>query len=320
MAFGLRNAGQTFQRFVNEVVRGLEFCFAYIDDILVYSKDHTEHAEHLRILFGRLNEYGVVINPAKCVFGAEEVSFLGYRVTAQGTSPPKDRIKDLVDFPPPKTVEGMRRFLGMINFYRRFLPDAAKFQAPLIDAVTATQGKGKKPFMWTPQLEESFNTCKESLSSATTLVHPDPNSKLGLFTDASGTHIGSCLQQRSDDNEPWQPLAYFSRKLTKKQMEWPTYYRELLAVYESVQHFRHILEVQHATIYTDHKPLVYAFVGETSYHRHNLTNCHSSASLLPTSSTSRVKTTSFRFRSGWSARHTVLSLLPARDATRTTPR
>lgn len=260
MTFGLRNAGQTFQRFVDEVVRSLDFCFAYIDDILVFSRDHAEHAEHLRILFGRLNEYGVVINPGKCVFGAEEVSFLGYRVSAKGTRPPEDRIKDLKEFPQPKTIQGMRRFLGMINFYRRFLPDAAKFQAPLIDAVAASQSKGKQPFPWTAQLEESFDACKESLSSATMLVHPDPKAKLGLFTDASGTHIGSCLQQRIDDSADWQPLAYFSRKLTTKQTEWPTYYRELLAVYESVQHFRHILEVQHVTVYTDHKPLVYAFV------------------------------------------------------------
>jgi len=260
MGFGLRNAGQTFQRFVDEVVRGLDFCFAYIDDILVFSRNSSEHAEHLRILFTKLNEYGIVINSAKCVFGAEEVSFLGYRVNAKGTRPPEDRIKDLMDFPPPKTVQGMRRFLGMINFYRKFLPCAAKFQAPLIDAVTATQGKGKAPFLWTPQREESFNNCKQSLATATMLVHPDPKAQIGLFTDASGTHIGSCLQQRTHDNTDWQPLAYFSRKLTNKQAEWPTYYRELLAVYESVQHFRHILEVQHVTIYTDHKPLVHAFV------------------------------------------------------------
>lgn len=245
MTFGLRNAGQTFQRFIDEVVRGLDFCFAYVDDILVHSKNHAEHAEHLQTLFQRLHEYGVVINPAKCVFGADEVSFLGYRVSAAGTRPPEDRIQALRDFPPPKTVQGMRRFLGMVNFYRRFLPDAAKFQAPLIDAVAAIQGKGAKPFTWTPALEEAFEACKNSLTSATLLSHPDCSASLGLFTDASSTHIGACLQQHHSDNEDWQPLAYFSKKLNPKQIDWPAYYRELLAVYESVQHFRHILEVQH---------------------------------------------------------------------------
>lgn len=259
MTFGLRNAGQTFQRFIDEVVRGLTFCFGYVDDLLIYSSDSTTHTEHLRILFERLHQYGVIVNPAKCVFGVTEVSFLGYKISANGTQPPEDRIQALRDFPPPKTIQGMRRFLGMINFYRRYLPNAAKFQAPLIDAVAATHSKGPKPFPWTPELEENFNACKMSLASATMLAHPDNSAQLALFTDASGTHIGSCLQQRSNDNGQWQPLAYFSRKLTTKQTEWPTYYRELLAVYESVQHFRHILEVQHVTIYTDHKPLIYAF-------------------------------------------------------------
>lgn len=257
MTFGLRNAGQTFQRFIDEVVRGFNFCFAYVDDILVYSRDPQQHAEHLRLLFHRLHQYGVVINPAKCVLGAAEVTFLGYRINAAGTFPPEDRIRALVDFAPPKTVQGVRRFLGMVNYYRRFLPDAAKYQAPLIDAVAATNSKGAKPFPWTPELEQCFDNCKKSLANVTTLSHPNCEAPLGLFTDASSMHVGACLQQKVDDN--WQPLAYFSKKLTEKQSQWPAYYRELLAVYESVQHFRHILEVQNATVFTDHKPLVYAF-------------------------------------------------------------
>lgn len=259
MSFGLRNAGQTFQRFVDEVVRGLGFCFAYLDDILVFSKDHVQHQQHLRTLMARLNEYGVVINPSKCVIGAEEVLFLGYKVSAAGTLPPKERIQALADYSPPKTVQGMRRFLGMVNFYRRFLPGAAGYQALLIDAVAATHSKGAKPFPWTPELHESFEVCKKSLESATLLSHPNSNAQLGLFTDASGTHIGACLQQRAKDDDEWQPIAFFSQKLNLKQKEWPAYYRELLAMYESVQHFRHFLEVKHTTIYTDHKPLVYAF-------------------------------------------------------------
>lgn len=258
MTFGLRNAGQTFQRFIDEVVRGLDFCFAYVDDILVYSKDPQQHSEHLRLLFERLHQYGVVINPAKCVLGAAEVTFLGYRINAAGTHPPNDRIRALVEFPLPKTVQGVRRFLGMVNYYRRFLPDAAKYQAPLIDAVAATNSKGAKPFPWTPKLEQCFDDCKKSLANVTTLAHPNCEVPLGLFTDASSMHVGACLQQKVNDS--WQPLAYFSKKLTEKQSQWPAYYRELLAVYESVQHFRHILEVQIATVFTDHKPLVYAFI------------------------------------------------------------
>lgn len=257
MTFGLRNAGQTFQRFIDEVTRGLDFCFPYVDDILVYSADETLHREHLRILFGRLQEYGVVLNPSKCVLGAREVIFLGHHISPEGTRPPQDRVQAILDFPPPKTVQGVRRFLGMLNYYRRFVPHAAQAQAPLIDAVVATNGKGAKPFIWSPELLDHFETCKRSISGATLLQHPMTGVPLGLFTDASSTHVGSCLQQKLAGS--WQPLAFFSKKLTPRQATLPAYYRELLAVYESVQHFRHILEAQHTTIYTDHKPLVYAF-------------------------------------------------------------
>lgn len=257
MSFGLRNAGQTFQRFIDQVVSGLDFCFVYVDDILVFSKDEMQHSEHLRALFQRLSDYGVTVNPAKCTLGASEVTFLGCRINSEGTRPPEDRIQALRDFPPPKTVQGLRRFLGMVNYYRRFLPRAAREQAPLVDAIVAVNGKGNKPVLWTPELLRAFEACKQSLSTATLLVHPVCDAPLGLFTDASSAHIGACLQQRV--NDMWRPIGFFSRKLTARQAEWPAYYRELLAVYESVQHYRHILEAQHATIYTDHKPLVYAF-------------------------------------------------------------
>lgn len=258
MTFGLRNAGQTFQRFIDEVVQGLNFVYAYVDDILVFSRDAQEHTEHLRALFRRLQQYGVVINPSKCRFGLPEVTFLGYHISAAGTRPPVERITALQNFPLPKTIQGVRRFLGMVNYYRRFLPKAALLQAPLVTAVAETKGKGAQPFPWTTELEDCFTKCKQSLSNATLLAHPVGDAPLGLYTDASSTHVGSCLQQRV--NNTWQPIAFFSKKLTAKQAEWPAYYRELLAVYESVQHFRHILEAQHATIYTDHKPLLYAFV------------------------------------------------------------
>lgn len=257
MTFGLRNAGQTFQRFIDEVVRGLDFCYPYVDDILVFSQSLEEHIQHLRLLFQRLRDYGVVINPAKCVLAAKEVKFLGYVIGKDGSRPPPERIEALQSFPLPKTVEGLRRFLGMVNFYRRFIPGAAELQAPLIDVLASSQLKGSKPVPWTTDLELAFQKCKDHLGSATLLAHPVPDAQLGLFTDASSSHVGACLQQNIKGH--WQPLAFFSKKLSVKQTTWPAYYRELLAVYEAVQHFRHILEAQHVTVFSDHKPLIYAF-------------------------------------------------------------
>jgi cleavage and polyadenylation specificity factor subunit 1 len=145
----------------------------------------------------------------------------------------------------------------MLNFYRRFLPHAAAIQAPLHAALSGPKMKGSHPITWTPDLHRAFDECKASLSRATLLAHPDPSAPLALVTDASTSAMGAVLQQRVDN--AWQPLAFFSRKLNPAQSKYSAYDRELLAVYEAVRHFRHMLEARHFIIFTDHKPITYAF-------------------------------------------------------------
>jgi hypothetical protein len=118
------------------VLRGFDFCFAYLDDIFVFSRSLEKHEQDLRALFTQLQRYGYIINPAKCVFRASEVTFLGYKVSAEGSQPLEERVTHLQDSHPPKTASPLRRFLGMLNFYRRFLPHAAATQAPLHDALS----------------------------------------------------------------------------------------------------------------------------------------------------------------------------------------
>ncbi|KAM0726709.1 Retrovirus-related Pol polyprotein from transposon 297 [Formica fusca] len=257
MPFGLRNAAQTFQRFINEVLYGLDFCYAYIDDILVASKSREEHDRHLRKLFQRLNDYGLRINPAKCIFGEEHVKFLGYVVTKEGTKPLPEKVQAIQEFPKPTTVKQMRQFLGMLNFYRRFIPGAAVDQAKLNDTLAGPKKKGKAPIQWTIELDEAFERTKSSLSRATLLSHPDPRSKLAVTTDASDSAIGAVVQQKS--GEDWQPLAFMSKKLSPAQRKYSPYDRELLAIYLAIKYYRHLLEGREFTIYTDHKPITYAF-------------------------------------------------------------
>ena len=116
MPFGLRNATQTFQRFIDEVLRGLDFVYAYIDDLLIASSSEAEHLAHLKIIFQCLSEYGVVINPSKCVFGASSLDFLGHHVSPTGISPLKAKVQAIQDFLPPKSVKQLREFLGLVNF------------------------------------------------------------------------------------------------------------------------------------------------------------------------------------------------------------
>lgn len=263
MTFGLRNAAQTFQRFMNNVVfQGLDFLYNFVDDTIIGSRTNEEHREHLETVFKRLNQYGITINTSKCEFGKSELDFLGYRVSAKGTRPLEDRVKVIAEYPKPETVEQLRRFLGMINFYRTHLPKAATYQSVLHAYLHNSKRKDKSKINWSTEAEEAFESCKNSLREAALLAHPVASAPLALFTDASNTCAGAVLQQKV--NASWQPLSFFSCKFSEAQAKYSAYDRELLAIYMATKHFRHMIEGQHVTVYTDHKPLVYALHKKSS--------------------------------------------------------
>lgn len=257
MSFGLRNAAQTFQRFMDEVLRGLDFCFPFIDDVLIASANDSEHKAHLRAVFERFNDHGILLNVGKCVFAVPEIEFLGYLVSSEGTKPLTDRVKAIQNFSKPKTIKELRRFLGALNFYRRFITGAAKLQAPLHALLAGPKVKSNSPVVWTPALEDAFDACRSSIANAALLAHPDSSAPLAIVTDASDFAIGSVIQQEVEGH--WQPLGFFSRKLSPAQCKYSAYDRELLAIYESVKYFRHMIELKPFFILTDHKPIVSAF-------------------------------------------------------------
>ncbi|GFT68407.1 hypothetical protein TNCV_659901 [Trichonephila clavipes] len=176
LCFGLVNAPQTFMRFMHEVLRGLPFCFVYLDDILCYSENAEEHRSHLRTIFQRLSSYGK---------------------------------------------------------------------------------KDSKPLNWSSEAITAFQRCKQALADAALLAHPSPSAPLALHVDASDYAIGGALHQVVDSE--LQPLAFFSRKLTSSEKSYSAYDRELLAIYSAIRHFRYMLEARDFTVFTDHKPLTYAF-------------------------------------------------------------
>lgn len=257
MTFGLRNAAQTFQRHLNVVLSGLDFCFAYIDDILVFSENQDQHMQHLETLFQRLQENNMVVNPVKCIFGASQVDYLGHHVSAEGIRPLAAKVQAIQEYPKPEMVKDIRRFLGMVNFYRRFIVNAARIQAPLHDFLKDGKKNDRTKIQWTAEAEAAFIECKEKLARATLLAHPSDDAPLRLTSDASDIAIGAVLEQFS--GEAWQPLGFFSKKLNASQKNYSTYDRELLAIYEAIKFFRYMLEGRNFTIRTDHKPLVYAF-------------------------------------------------------------
>jgi len=145
----------------------------------------------------------------------------------------------------------------MLNFYRRLIPQAASIQGPLRSALAGPKVKGSLPVDWTHIMVQTFEDCKASLSRATLLAHPKPSAALNLFTDASDTAIDAAFQQHVCD--AWQPLAFYSHNLSSTQQKYSPYDRELLAVYEAIKYFRHMVEGRHFVTFTDHKPLTYAF-------------------------------------------------------------
>ena len=122
MPFGLRNAAQSFRWFIDQVLYGLHHSYAYIDDVLIASSTPEEHQQHLRSVLKRFSEHGVIINPAKCQFGVSQLKFLGHLVNRHGIRPLEEKVQALLDFPRPLSKRKLREFLGLVNFYHRFLP------------------------------------------------------------------------------------------------------------------------------------------------------------------------------------------------------
>ena len=253
MPFGVRNAAQSFQRLMDQVLDGLPFCFVYLDDILIASATESQHLDDVRAVLERLHANGLVINPAKSLFCCPSVEYLGHLVSHAGITPLQKNTDAVATFPSPTTRAELQRYLGMINFYRRFLPGIAAVLSPLTDAL---KGGKSAPLLWTPELQAAFATSKSRLSAVTRLHHPVSDAPVALMVDASSSHVGAALHQVVDGQ--LQPLAFFSAKLSPAESRYSAFDRELLALYLAIRHFRFALEGRHFTAYTDHRPLIHA--------------------------------------------------------------
>ncbi|CAB0040261.1 unnamed protein product [Trichogramma brassicae] len=248
MPLGLRNSAQTFQRTMNYLLRDLDFVRCYQDDILVLSAAHEQHLQHLRELLTILKRARLFVNWEKCQIGRSEVVFAGYLISERGFEPPAAKVEAIARFPKPSDSTQLRRFIGMLNFYRRCLPRAAELMSPLTDLLRGLQKK-------------KGEACMERSSRRGIRAHQAgygfSGQPLALHTDASNTAIGAALSQRHADDD-WTPLGFFSQKLSPTQQRYSTYDRELLAIFEAIKYFQRILEGRSFTIMTDHRPLSFA--------------------------------------------------------------
>ena len=196
---GLKNAAQTFQRLMDTVCKRLTFVFVYLDDILVGSATADDHVLHLRTVFERLASHGLVINVNKCQFGTQTIDYLSHHITSEGAIPLPAKVDGIRKFERPTTVKGLQQFAGMVNFYHRFVPNAAHIMRHIYAALTGNPVKLK----WSNDLEDAFNAAKEALAQATMLVHPHAKCPTVLTVDASGAAIGAVLEQ---DLGSWKPV------------------------------------------------------------------------------------------------------------------
>lgn len=259
MPFGLRNAAQTFQRIMDSVFKNINFVFVYIDDILIASPDIETHYIHVKTVANLLNQAGLQVNIEKCEFEKKEIEFLGHYITSKGIKPSQNKVKAIQEIKKPKTVKELLRFLGMVNFYHRFLPNISAALKPLYKSVA----KEEKVLIWNQEMLDAFNYTKSEIAKKSLLHFPIKNASLSLTTDASKIAIGATLSQLNNNN--WEPIAYYSHLLNQTQQRYSTFDRELQAIFSAIRHFRYFLEGRSITVFTDHKPLTFALHKKSDY-------------------------------------------------------
>jgi len=250
MPFGLCNAPATFQRLMDTVLMGLNFdiCLAYLDDIIVFSRDLPSHMERLERLFQRLREANLKLKPSKCHMLQKSVAFLGYTVSGEGISTDPSKIEAVENWPTPTNLRQSRAFVGLCQYYRRFVPNFSAIAAPL----HALTKKGAQ-FVWSAECQTAFDRLKDALISANVLALPNDEGQFILDCDASDRAIGAVLSQIQDGKE--RPICYASQLYDRHQENYNVTRKELLAMVTFTKKFRQYLLGRHFLVRTDHAAL-----------------------------------------------------------------
>jgi hypothetical protein len=250
MSFGLTNAPAYFMYLMNKVFMEYldKFVVVFIDDILVFSQSEEEHEEHLRLVLQKLREHQLYAKFSKCDFWLKVVSFLGHIIIDGGIAVDLSKVRDVLNWSPPKNVPKIRSFLGLAGYYRRFIEVFSKIVKPL----TTLLEKGKE-FKWDEKCQASFEELKKRLTTAPVLIMPDIHKGFDVHCDASRQGLGCVLMQEG------KVVAYASRQLRKHEQNYPTHDLELAAVVHALKIWRHYMIGNKCQIFIDHKSLKYIF-------------------------------------------------------------
>lgn len=250
MPFGLQGAPATFQRLMDQVLRGLDFAAAYLDDVVVFSQTWEDHVGHLETVLQLIKVAGLTINPNKCKLAQRQVEYLGYVVGYGQVRPQVGKVEAIQAYPVPTTKRKVCAFVGLIGWYSKFIPHFAERAAALTDL---TKGSAPNRVKWTRECERAFNDLKGAITNDSVLHSPDFAQPFTLQTDASGVGIGAVLLQEVKGER--RPVVFLSRKLQDRETRYSTIEKECLAIKWAVESLRYYLLGRHFVLETDHRAL-----------------------------------------------------------------
>ena len=259
MPFGLTNAPSTFQTLMNSIFHPYldKFVTVYLDDILIFSKNEEEHAEHLRLVLNLLRKHKLYCKLSKCEFFRRRLNFLGHTISGQGIETDQDKITSIQDWPTPKNLKQLQSFLGLANYYRRFIQNYSTIAVPL----TALTRKDQA-YVWTESQEQAFQDLKQALTTAPVLSAPRDELpySIRVTTDASDYAIGAVLSQVTPQGD--KPIAFESRTLSSAERNYSTYDKEMLSIIHALKKWRHYVHGRPCDVYTDHHSIKF-FLDQT---------------------------------------------------------
>lgn len=260
MPFGLMNAPATYQRMNDTVLEPFlrKTCVVYLDDVIVYSKTFEEHEVHVREVMAALKTSGQLLRPEKCDFFLQECDYLGHIVGSGGLRMNEDKHSKILKFPVPEDKKQLKRFLGIVSYYRKFVKNLAAKTTLLRQAEIAPT------FVWTPECQIQFDNILADFNENVVLAHPDYSKEFHIECDASDAGVGAVLAQLVDvgGRLTARPVLFASRALTKGEKKWPPREKEGLAIVWAVQQFRHHIHRTHFTVYSDHQSLEWLMSAE----------------------------------------------------------
>ena len=252
---GLKNSPSTFQSVMNSVLAGLSpfGIIVYLDDILIHSKNISDHFNLIEKTLKRFDYYGLTLSIKKSSFLRSELLYLGHIVSSEGIKPDPEKINKLSSWPIPKTIRQLRGYLGFAGYFRSFISYYSRISKPLTELTKITT-----KYIWTKECQKSFNELNEALLNAKSLVYPNFDKPFLVACDASYLALGACLMQRGEDNKI-RPIEFASKTISDTQKNYPVIDLEAMAVDFALRKFRFIIFGYNITVLTDHKPLVALF-------------------------------------------------------------